>query len=91
MARKADVRETVTALVRQAGQGRKDLDWLDAAIREAGYVPKGERATQEEVREAVRAVMAILEDVSLDCGQTCGEHLLDKVQKGLERLSALGA
>ena len=88
---KPDVKASVTALVKGAAAGRPDLAWLDRAIREAGYVPKGERATKAEVEEALKAVVRVLEDVALDCAGTCGEHWLDRAAKGIDRLRGASA
>lgn len=84
-------RQAVAALVAAAGQGRADLGWLDAAIREAGYVRKGERMTKDEVAreraDAAAAMVAVLEEVAAACGATCGTHIVSRIQEGVARIA----
>jgi hypothetical protein len=84
-----DPKATVTALVQAAASGRADLDWLRDAMRAAGWAAKGDRLTRKELDEALKAVCKVLEDLALACGETCGEHWLDRVQAGIERINGL--
>jgi hypothetical protein len=85
------LREQIGALVAAAPAGRDGLDWLDQAIRRAGYVRRGERLTKGDVAEAVRALTAILEDVASDCGATCGQDFAAKIRTAIERICGLNS
>lgn len=81
-----NVRERFAAAIRDAAGGR--APWLDQAIRAAGYVPRGERATKGEVEDVLKVVTKALEEAGLECAGTCGEHWLDKAQRAIERIDA---
>jgi len=83
------LREQIGALVASAAAGREGLAWLDQAIRKAGYIRKAERLTKDDAAEAVKAIVAILEDVALDCRAQCGDDFAAKVRRGIERVCGL--
>jgi len=83
------LKHQISTLVAAAAAGRADLVWLDAAIRRAGYVRRSDRLTKEDAAALVRQVIAVIEDVGLDCRQTCGKDFGDRIQKGIERLAGL--
>ena len=85
-----DVRKTVEALIAAAAAGKPDAAWIDEAIRRAGYIPRGERVTQAEVRALIRRLLAVLEDLALECGETCGEAMMERIMRGMDKVAALG-
>ena len=86
-----DVRKTVEALIVAAAAGKPDAAWIDDAIRRAGYIPRGERVTQAEVKALIGRLMQVLEDLALDCGETCGEGMMERIMRGMDRARDLGA
>ena len=86
-----DVRKTVEALIAAAAAGKPDAVWIDEAIRRAGYIPRGERVTQAEVKALIGRLMQVLEDLALDCGETCGEGMMERIMRGMDRARDLGA
>ena len=90
-----DIRMTLTALIQAAAAGKPDAAWLDEAIRKAGYVRREERVTKTELAKAVSAIINVLEETALDCGEkcreTCGENVMNHLIKGITRVARIGS
>jgi len=86
-----DIRMTLTALIQAAAAGKPDAAWLDEAIRKAGYVRREERVTKAELAKAVRAIINVMEETALFCGETCGENMMDQLMQGISRVERIGS
>jgi hypothetical protein len=47
--------------------------------------------TQAEVKALIGRLMQVLEDLALDCGETCGEGMMERIMRGMDRARDLGA
>jgi len=87
----SDIHTTLTALIQAAAAGKPDAAWIDEAIRKAGYVRREERVTKTELAKAVRAIINVMEETALFCGETCGEQMMDRVMEGIQRVERIGS
>jgi len=86
-----DIRMTVTALIQAAAAGKPDAAWIDEAIRKAGYVRREERVTKAELAKDVSAIINVMEETALFCGETCGENMMDHLMQGITRVERIGS
>jgi protein-disulfide isomerase-like protein with CxxC motif len=86
-----DIRTTLTALIQAAAAGKPDAAWIDEAIRKAGYVRREERVTKAELAKAVSAIIGVMEETALFCGETCGENMMDHLMQGITRVERIGS
>jgi len=82
---------TVTALIQAAAAGKPDAAWIDEAIRKAGYVRREERVTKTELAKDVSAIIGVMEETALFCGETCGENMMDHLMQGITRVEHIGS
>jgi hypothetical protein len=87
----SDIHTTLTALIQAAAAGKPDAAWIDEAIRKAGYVRREERVTKTELAKAVRAIINVMEETALFCGETCGENMMDQLMQGISRVERIGS
>jgi len=80
----ARVKEKLAGLVAVAGAGRKDLAWLDEAIREAGYLPVAEAVTEKDLEAAMARVERIMQTVAAPAEAITGREWRERVTKAFQ-------
>lgn len=83
----ATLRKTLSGLLAAAGQGRKDLAWLDEAIREAGYLPAAEVLTEKDLEVAMARVERIMQTVATPAEKITGREWAERVTKAFREVT----
>lgn len=77
------VQKSLTSLVQAAAGGRRDLAWLDKAIRRAGYLKSGDVLSREDARRAAASIAQTLVDAETTaetpCCKECLHHAIDAI------------
>jgi len=78
--------EQLSALVAAAGAGRKDLAWLDEAIRDAGYMPAAEAVTGKDLEVAYARIERIMQTVATPAEKIAGREWAERVEKAFREV-----
>lgn len=87
------LRRTVAALVQAAAGGRADLEWLDKAIRKAGYVPGADCLLPADLRAASASIVRVLADAEAAAENPCCRrgltHALEALRAAVSKTQAV--
>lgn len=83
-----ELRKTLAGFLAAAGRGRKNLAWLDKAVRKAGYLPAAEALTRKDIEVATARIERVMQTVATPTEKIAGAEWRKRVEKAIAEMDA---